>query len=31
MELLVKKDNIIAGSQDFGNREIRTTVKVKDG
>ncbi|MDG2365331.1 MAG: type IV pilus secretin PilQ [Methylococcaceae bacterium] len=31
MELLVKKDNIIAGSQDFANREISTTVKVKDG
>ncbi|MBT6523257.1 MAG: type IV pilus secretin PilQ, partial [Methylococcales bacterium] len=31
MELLVKKDNTIAGSQDFANREIRTTVKVKDG
>ncbi|HIG91666.1 MAG TPA: type IV pilus secretin PilQ [Methylococcaceae bacterium] len=31
MELLVKKDNTIVGSQDFANREIRTTVKVKDG
>jgi type IV pilus assembly protein PilQ len=31
MELLVKKDSIIAGSQDFANREISTTVKVKDG
>ncbi len=25
------KDSIIAGSQDFANREISTTVKVKDG
>ncbi len=31
MELLVKKDDNIAGSADFANREIQTTVKVKDG
>jgi type IV pilus assembly protein PilQ len=31
MELLIKKDSNIANSQDFANREIQTTVKVKSG
>ncbi len=31
MDLRIKKDNEIAGSQDFAKREVKTTVQVEDG